>query len=124
MAGLGNVALMQEPVAAVMCVMKQRKGMGSFLASRGTLDIAIAESIPAGVEPLCPRWGGDVWWNGLRPLDPRQCRPSPQLPEVRLAPKTLQRKLEIQGRYSRMCLWAAEKAKDRVVPEDESSSSA
>lgn len=47
MAGLGKVALMQEPVAAVMCVMRQRKGDGVFLVydlGGGTLDIAIAES--------------------------------------------------------------------------------
>ena len=31
MAGLGSVALMQEPVAAVMSVMRQRKGDGMFL---------------------------------------------------------------------------------------------
>jgi len=47
MAGLGKVALMQEPVAAVMSVMRQRKGDGVFLVydlGGGTLDIAIAES--------------------------------------------------------------------------------
>src|SRR5262249_22733710 len=55
MAGLGNVALMQEPVAAVMCVMKQRKGDGVFLVfdlGGGTLDIAIAESISGRVSLL------------------------------------------------------------------------
>ena len=48
MAGLGSVALMQEPVAAVMCVMKQRKGDGVFVVfdlGGGTLDIAIADGI-------------------------------------------------------------------------------
>ena len=47
-AGLGKVALMQEPVAAVMSVMRQRKGDGMFLVydlGGGTLDIAIAESL-------------------------------------------------------------------------------
>jgi molecular chaperone DnaK len=47
MAGLGKVALMQEPVAAVMCVMQKRKNDGVFLVydlGGGTLDIAIAES--------------------------------------------------------------------------------
>jgi molecular chaperone DnaK len=55
MAGLGSVALMQEPVAAVMCVMKQRKGDGVFLVfdlGGGTLDIAIAESISGRVSLL------------------------------------------------------------------------
>jgi len=48
MAGLGMVALMQEPVAAVMSVMRSRNTDGIFLIydlGGGTLDIAIAESI-------------------------------------------------------------------------------
>ncbi|HUC65479.1 MAG TPA: Hsp70 family protein, partial [Stellaceae bacterium] len=47
MAGIGKVALMQEPVAAVMSVMRQRKTDGIFLVydlGGGTLDIAIAQS--------------------------------------------------------------------------------
>ncbi|MDR5746460.1 Hsp70 family protein [Caballeronia sp. LZ029] len=54
-AGLGKVALMQEPVAAVMTVMRQRKGDGMFLVydlGGGTLDIAIAESINGRVSLL------------------------------------------------------------------------
>jgi len=48
MAGLGMVALMQEPVAAVMSVMRTRIFDGIFLIydlGGGTLDVAIAESI-------------------------------------------------------------------------------
>ncbi|RFC37975.1 MAG: molecular chaperone DnaK [Candidatus Nitrotoga sp. CP45] len=55
MAGIGKVALMQEPVAAVMSVMKQRKSDGVFLVfdlGGGTLDIAIAESISGRVSLL------------------------------------------------------------------------
>lgn len=55
MAGLGKVALMQEPVAAVMSVMRQRKSDGVFLVfdlGGGTLDIAIAESISGRVSLL------------------------------------------------------------------------
>jgi len=55
MAGLGKVALMQEPVAAVMSVMRHRKGDGMFLVydlGGGTLDIAIAESISNRVSLL------------------------------------------------------------------------
>jgi molecular chaperone DnaK len=55
MAGLGKVALMQEPVAAVMSVMRHRKGDGMFLVydlGGGTLDIAIAESISGRVNLL------------------------------------------------------------------------
>jgi molecular chaperone DnaK len=55
MAGLGKVALMQEPVAAVMSVMRTRKTDGMFLIydlGGGTLDIAIAESIGGRVNLL------------------------------------------------------------------------
>ena len=55
MAGLGKVALMQEPVAAVMSVMCTRQTDGMFLIydlGGGTLDIAIAESIGGRVDLL------------------------------------------------------------------------
>ena len=55
LAGIGKVALMQEPVAAVMSVMRQRKGDGLFLIydlGGGTLDIAIAQSISGRVSLL------------------------------------------------------------------------
>jgi molecular chaperone DnaK len=51
-AGIGRVALMQEPVAAVMSVVRQRKNDGVFVVydlGGGTLDIAIAESISGRV---------------------------------------------------------------------------
>lgn len=54
-AGIGRVALMQEPVAAVMSVMRQRDTDGIFLVydlGGGTLDIAIAESIAGRVSLL------------------------------------------------------------------------
>lgn len=54
-AGIGKVALMQEPVAAVMSVMRKRKGDGIFLVfdiGGGTLDIAIAQSIGGRVSLL------------------------------------------------------------------------
>jgi molecular chaperone DnaK len=55
MAGIGKVALMQEPVAAVMSVMRARNTDGMFLIydlGGGTLDIAIAESISGRVNLL------------------------------------------------------------------------
>lgn len=55
MAGLGKVAIMQEPVAAVMSVMRHRKVDGMFLVydlGGGTLDIAIAQSISGRVSLL------------------------------------------------------------------------
>jgi molecular chaperone DnaK len=54
-ADIGRVALMQEPVAAVMSVMRTRKNDGIFLIfdlGGGTLDIAIAESINGSVSLL------------------------------------------------------------------------
>ncbi len=55
MADIGKVALMQEPVAAVMSVMRQRRGDGIFVIydlGGGTLDIALAESIAGRVNLL------------------------------------------------------------------------
>lgn len=54
-AGIGAVALMQEPVAAVMSVMQATNSDGMFLVydlGGGTLDIAIAESISGRVSLL------------------------------------------------------------------------
>lgn len=55
LAGIGKVALMQEPVAAVMSVMRKRKHDGMFLIydlGGGTFDIALAESISGRVSLL------------------------------------------------------------------------
>ena len=55
MAGLGKVALMQEPVAAIMRVMKDNKSDGKFLVfdlGGGTLDVSIAERISGKVNFL------------------------------------------------------------------------
>lgn len=55
LAGIGNVALMQEPVAAVMSVMQSRTTDGMFLIydlGGGTLDIAIGENIADRVNLL------------------------------------------------------------------------
>lgn len=52
MAGLGAVALLQEPVAAVMSVMRSRSTDGVFVIydlGGGTLDVAIAQSIAGRV---------------------------------------------------------------------------
>ena len=53
MAGIGKVALMQEPVAAVMSVMRTRNADGIFLIydlGGGTQDISIAESAGGRVD--------------------------------------------------------------------------
>ncbi len=55
LAGIGRVALMQEPVAAVMSVMKARNADGIFVVydlGGGTLDIALAESLSGRINLL------------------------------------------------------------------------
>ena len=55
LAGFQNVALMQEPVAAVMSVMRQSKTEGIFLIydlGGGTFDVSIAENIGGKVNLL------------------------------------------------------------------------
>ena len=55
LAGIGRVALMQEPVAAVMSVMKARNADGIFIVydlGGGTLDIALAESLGGRINLL------------------------------------------------------------------------
>ncbi|WP_342629136.1 Hsp70 family protein [Nguyenibacter vanlangensis] len=68
-AGIGRVALMQEPVAAVMSVMRQRSRDGTFLVfdlGGGTLDIAIAQSMKGRVSLLAH---GGVEMCGGRDID-------------------------------------------------------
>ena len=55
MAGFGNVALMQEPVAAILRVMKDNQSDGNFLLfdlGGGTLDVSVAERISGKVNFL------------------------------------------------------------------------
>lgn len=69
MAGIGKVALMQEPVAAVMSVMRNRKTEGIFLIydlGGGTLDVAIAESMGGRVNLLA---NGGIQMCGGRDID-------------------------------------------------------
>ncbi len=121
MAGLGSVALMQEPVAAVMCVMKQRKGDGVFLVfdlGGGTLDIAIAESISGRVSLLAH--GGVAMCGGTdfdRAILDNVVKP------------WLLEKFDLPDDFSanpkyksllRMCLWSAEKAKIELSSKEES----
>lgn len=121
MAGLGRVALMQEPVAAVMCVMKQRKGDGVFLVfdlGGGTLDIAIAESISGRVSLLAH--GGVAMCGGTdfdRGILDNVVKPwlvsNFDLPED----------LSVNQKYKsllRMCVWASEKAKIELSAKEDS----
>ena len=55
MAGFAHVALMQEPVAAIMCVMRHKKNDSNFLIydlGGGTLDVAIAENFSGKINLL------------------------------------------------------------------------
>lgn len=55
LAGIGYVALMQEPVAAVMSVMRVSKQEGIFLVydlGGGTFDVSIAENVGGKVNLL------------------------------------------------------------------------
>lgn len=120
MAGLGKVALMQEPVAAVMCVMKQRKGDGIFLVfdlGGGTLDIAIAESISGRVSLLSH--GGVAMCGGTdfdRAILDNIVKPwlvsHFNLPEDFGSNKKYKSLL-------RMCLWGSEKAKIELSAKDD-----
>lgn len=121
MAGIGNVALMQEPVAAVMCVMKQRKGDGVFLVfdlGGGTLDIAIAESISGRVSLLAH---GGVAMCGGTDFD-RSILDNVVKPWL-LSNFELPDDFSTNAKYKsllRMCLWAAEKAKIELSSKEES----
>ncbi|QWD65941.1 Hsp70 family protein [Polynucleobacter sp. MWH-Aus1W21] len=121
MAGLGSVALMQEPVAAVMSVMKQRKGDGVFLVfdlGGGTLDIAIAESISGRVSLLAH---GGVAMCGGTDFD-RSILDNVVKPWL-LSQFNLPEDFTSNSKYKallRMCLWAAEKAKIELSAKEES----
>ena len=120
MAGLGKVALMQEPVAAVMCEMRQRKSDGTFLVydlGGGTLDIAIATSTKGRVS--LQAHGGIAMCGGTdfdRIVLDNIVKPwlfdNFNLPED----------LTVNPKYKglmRMSLWAAEKAKIELSSTEE-----
>jgi len=112
MAGLGNVALMQEPVAAVMSAMRSRKSDGIFLIydlGGGTLDVALAESIGGRVSLLSH---GGIAMCGGRDFD-RMVVDSvvrPWLLEKFDLPDDLAVNPDFKS-LMRLALWAAERAK-------------
>jgi molecular chaperone DnaK len=120
-AGLGSVALMQEPVAAVMCVMKQRKGDGVFVVfdlGGGTLDIAIAQSISGRVSLLAH--GGVAMCGGTdfdRSILDNVVKP--WLVEKFDLPEDFSANPKYKS-LLRMCLWAGEKAKIELSSKEES----
>lgn len=109
---IGEVALMQEPVAAVISVMREMKKDGMFLVydlGGGTLDIAIAESIGGKVSLLAH---GGIAMCGGRDFD-RLLVDKLVLPWLR-DKFSLAEDFTQDHRYRilmRMAAWAAEKAK-------------
>ena len=121
MAGLGKVALMQEPVAAVMSEMRHRKSDGTFLVydlGGGTLDIAIATSTKGRVS--LQAHGGIAMCGGTdfdRILLDNVVKPwlfnNFKLPDdLTVNPKF--------KKLMRMALWATEKAKIALSSSEES----
>ncbi|GMM92498.1 Hsp70 family protein [Qipengyuania sp. MTN3-11] len=112
MAGIGSVALMQEPVAAVMSVMRQRDRDGTFLVfdlGGGTLDIAIAQSMRGRVSLLSH---GGVEMCGGRDID-RALLDDVVKPWL-IDNFDLRETFAADPRFStlaRVATWAAEKAK-------------
>ena len=112
MAGINNVALMQEPVAAIMSIMRASKQEGIFLVydlGGGTFDVSIAENINGKVNLLAH---GGVEMCGGRDIDRmvfnqivvQWLRSNFSLPEDFL----INRKYKT---FCRVAQWATERAK-------------
>lgn len=119
-AGIGRVALMQEPVAAVMSVMRKRKNDGVFLVydlGGGTLDIAIAESIAGRVSLLAH---GGIAMCGGRDFD--RILFGELIKPWLLDKFDLPDDLEVNPQFKpllRMAIWAAERAKIELSQKDQ-----
>lgn len=120
MAGIGKIALMQEPVAAVMSVMRTRKTDGMFLIydiGGGTYDIAIAESIGGRVNLLAhggiPMCGGRDFDRSLVDSVVR-----PWLHENFNLPEDFPANPTFKSPY-RLAHWATERAKIELSSLDE-----
>lgn len=120
MAGIGKVALMQEPVAAVMSVMRSRNTEGMFLIydlGGGTLDIAIAESIGGRVNLLA---NGGIAMCGGRDFD-RLIMDNivkPWLFDTFDFPDDFSANPKFET-HKRVALWAIEKAKIELSAKEE-----
>lgn len=112
LADIGRVTLMQEPVAAVMSVVKERTVDGTFLVydfGGGTLDVAIAQSVAGRVSLL---EHGGVEMCGGRDFDRALVEKAvkPWLVENFDLPINFSEDPNFQ-RLVRLCEWAAEHAK-------------
>lgn len=119
-AGFSSVALMQEPVAAVMSVMRQNRKDGTFLIydlGGGTLDIAIASSRAGKVNLLA---NGGISVCGGRDFDRIVMREvvEPWLAEHYELPKDWKLSKKYLKLY-RMATYLAEQAKLELSSEDE-----
>lgn len=121
LADIGKVALMQEPVAAVMSVMRNRPTEGMFLVydlGGGTLDIALAESIRGRVNLLAH---GGIEMCGGRDFD--RIMVGNMIKPWLLDKFDLPDNFSVDPRYlslMRMAAWAAEKAKIELSAREES----
>lgn len=112
LAGIGQVALMQEPVAAIMAVMRHRRTDGNFLIydfGGGTLDVAVAESMGGRVSLLAH---GGIAMCGGRDFDLAlfDSLVAPWLREHFSLPGDFANQTKYRPLW-RMSLWAAERAK-------------
>lgn len=112
LAGIGRVALMQEPVAAIMSVMRQSNHEGIFLVydlGGGTFDVSIAENINGKVNLLAH---GGIEMCGGRDIDRMMFNQIvvPWLKENFVLPEDLlvNRKYKT---FCRVAQWATERAK-------------
>lgn len=112
LAGIGNVALMQEPVAAIMSVMRVSKQEGLFLVydlGGGTFDVSIAENINGKVNLLAH---GGVEMCGGRDVD-RMLFNQIVIPWLR-DNFNLPEDIQVNRKYKTFCRiaqWATERAK-------------
>ena len=112
LAGIGRVALMQEPVAAIMSVMKTSRQDGIFLVydlGGGTFDVSIAENVGGKVNLLAH--GGKEMCGG-RDID-RTIFHSVIIPWLK-ANFVLPDDFMVSRKYKTFCRvaqWAAERAK-------------
>jgi molecular chaperone DnaK len=120
LADIGKVALMQEPVAAVMSVMRHRPADGMFLVfdlGGGTLDVALAENISGRVNLLAH---GGIEMCGGRDFDRAMVD--------NVVKPWLSEHFDLPGGFSadpqytalmRIAAWAAEKAKIALSSREE-----
>ena len=120
LAGIGRIALMQEPVAAVMSVMRAHKADGIFVVydlGGGTLDIALAESLSGRINLLAH---GGIAMCGSRDFDRLIVDNviKPWLFENFDMPEDLSTKPNYKS-LLRLAAWAAEQAKIELSAREE-----